>query len=655
MRHLTIRSLAVLAALAAAPLSVQAQPRPLLFADPFTDNALFQRDRPIAIWGRALPGETVTIDFAGRRTTARTDSNGRWSAELPALAAGGPHELVASTRAGGRETLRNILVGDVWLCSGQSNMEMGVNRALNGPGEVGSANDPQIRLMTVGHDTALTPVESFRTPVSWQPATPGTVADFSAACYFMARELRATQKVPIGLIDASWGGTAIDAWRSEAGIERAGGLGDKLEVLRAYRTDPAQGNRRWGALWERWWREKSGDRPGSEPWQPAAGGADWKPVPRMTNWEGWGDPALANYNGLMWYRTSVTLTPEQAAQAGTLDIGWADDLDQTWVNGVPVGNTYGPNASRAYALPKGLLKAGENVIVVSVLDTYAAGGLSGPEELRVLKLANGTSVPLGTNWSYRTAPGSFGWPPRAPWESVAGLSLIYNGMVAPLGRYGLRGVAWYQGESDAGLARGYAAKLGSMMTDWRGQFRSPDLPFLIVQLAGWGPSPAAPVESGSAVVRDEQRIAAERDPNAALAVAIDLGDRADIHPANKQDVGRRLARAARHLAYKEAITPSGPEPAGARLSGDTVTVEFKNIDGQLLAYSANVATGFELCGDAQGSCRFVPGIVQGSSVTLPVGGGAASRVRFCWGDSPVCNLYDGAGLPAGPFELRVAR
>jgi sialate O-acetylesterase len=634
----------------AAPAS--AQPGPLLLADLFKDSAVFQRDRPIAVWGRALPGERVTVDFAGARTAVRADRSGRWSAELPARPAGGPYELLVSTARGARETVRDILVGDVWLCSGQSNMEMDVSRALNAPSEIGSAGDPQMRLLTVGRDTSLTPLDSFRTPVRWQGASPQSVADFSAVCYFMARELRATQKVPIGLIDASWGGSAIDAWRSETAIERGGGLAERLDVLRTYRVDPAAGNRRWGAVWERWWRERSGDKPGTEPWQPGASG-EWKAVPRLANWESWGDPALANYNGLLWYRTSFILTPAQAAQAATIDIGGADDLDQTWVNGVPIGSTSGPNASRIYALPAGLLKAGENVVVVSVLDTYGGGGLIGPEELRAVRLADGTALPLRTGWSYRLVPTGTGWPPRAPWEGLAGLSLIYNGMISPIGRYGLKGAAWYQGESDAGPVRGYAAKLRSMMADWRRQFGAPNLPFLIVQLAGWGAPHVRPTESGSAVVRDEQRIAAEADPNAALTVTIDLGEPTDIHPGNKQDVGRRLARAARHLAYGERITPSGPEAAAASGSGGVVTVRFKNAEGRLVAYSGETATGFELCGDGQGSCRFVPAALSGTSVTLPSGSGPATRVRYCWADSPVCNLYDESGLPAGPFELRI--
>jgi sialate O-acetylesterase len=355
---------------------------------------------------------------------------------------------------------------------------------------------------------------------------------------------------------------------------------------------------------------------------------------------------------MMWYRTSFTLTPEQAAKPAILDIGWADDLDQTWVNGVPVGNTNGPGSSRAYAIPPGLLKAGTNNVVVNVLDTYSGGGMIGPEELRALRFDDGSKVPLAGGWTYRMAPPSAGWPPRAPWEEIAGLSTIYNAMIAPMGRYGLRGIAWYQGESDASTERGYARKLRSLMQDWRSQFGNPDLAFLVVQLANWGAPHRAPQESGFATIRDEQRLAVAADPNAGLAVTIDLGESNDIHPANKQDVGHRLARAARKIAYRERIS-AGPQPVNARRLGDGVTVDFGDVEGELVTYSTAGAIGFELCGDAGQGCRFVDAKVAGSTVTLSSPGGPASRVRFCWGDSPVCNLYDRAGLPATPFELQV--
>jgi sialate O-acetylesterase len=245
-----------------------------------------------------------------------------------------------------------------------------------------------------------------------------------------------------------------------------------------------------------------------------------------------------------------------------------------------------------------------------------------------------------------------GSPPRTPWEATAGLAAIANAMIAPLGAYGLRGVLWYQGESDVERASTYDTLLAALMRDWREQFRF-ELPFLIVQLANYGRPTATPMDSGWARLREAQRRAVDADGNAALAVAIDIGESTDIHPANKQELARRLARAARHLVYGEQLAPSGPRPLAAMRAGDAVTVRFGDVDGALVAYSAAGPIAFELC-DADGAqCRFVRAQANGDTVTLDATAGPADRVRYCWADSPVCNLYDASGLPAVPFEIPV--
>jgi sialate O-acetylesterase len=250
-------------------------------------------------------------------------------------------------------------------------------------------------------------------------------------------------------------------------------------------------------------------------------------------------------------------------------------------------------------------------------------------------------------------PLAYGRPPRAPWESIGGLTTLANAMIGPLGGYGLRGVAWYQGESNTGEPERYAALLGGLMTDWRGRFGA-SLPFLVVQLPGFGAPPTEPVASGWASLREAQRRAVSADSRAALVVTIDVGDRSELHPPNKQAVGRRLARAARHVAYGEAIVPSGPEAARARREAGRVVVEFDGVEGTLVTYSAGRPMGFELCGSDQASCRFADAVVQGDRVVIEGPDvAAATRVRFCWGEAPVCNLHDRSGLPAGPFELDI--
>jgi len=278
----------------------------------------------------------------------------------------------------------------------------------------------------------------------------------------------------------------------------------------------------------------------------------------------------------------------------------------------------------------------------------------GPKDHMALRFADGSSVPLGGDWRYQFVPESMGYPPRAPWESVGGLTSLHNAMIAPIEPYGLRGVLWYQGESNAGSAGRYQKLLAGLMSDWRREFGA-ELPFLVVELPNFGAPGAAPAASDWASLREAQRRAVANDPRAALVVTIDVGDRSELHPPNKQEIGRRLARAARHLIYGEAISPSGPRPVAARRAPNGIAVEFADVDGRLVTYSANQPIGFELCGRTQASCRFVDAELQSDHrVGLAAGRGAEpTRVRFCWGDAPVCNLYDQSGLPAGPFEIAI--
>jgi sialate O-acetylesterase len=538
-----------------------------------------------------------------------------------------------------------VLVGDVWLCSGQSNMELPVSRALNSESEISGAKDPQLRLLTVPKKTAAQASAHLGGPAPWAAASPDSVRGFSAACYFMARELRASERVPVGAINASWGGTAIRSWMDDAATRAMGGA--DVELLDLYRRDPAAANRRFGERWQAWWRGRSE----AEPWRDPAG-LSWKPMPKIAYWETWDDPAFASFNGMVWARKTVTLTAQEAARGATLSLGIIDEIDETWVNGVPVGNTFGWDVARDYKLPPGLLHAGENFILVSLFDAYGYGGFQGPADKLRLTFDGGSAKALGQGWSYAVASAGLGDPPRPPWDAAAGLSLIHNGMIAPLAPFGLAGVAWYQGEADAGASAGYADKLAAMMAGWRREFGAPALPFLIVGLANFGAPSLRPGESGWAGIRDAQRRAVERDPHAALAVAMDLGDRLDIHPADKQEVGRRLARAARVLAYGGKET-AGPRVVRARRTSEGIVVEFAGVTGSLRSWSGAHPLGFELCGPAAGSCRYAETVAAGTTVTLADDGRPATRVRYAWSDSPVVNLYDETPLPPGGFEVAI--
>jgi sialate O-acetylesterase len=429
-----------------------------------------------------------------------------------------------------------------------------------------------------------------------------------------------------------------------------GGFDARLDLLRMYARDPKVGNDRLGELWEQWWR----DRAHSTPWNDS--GATWREVPEpMRDWKTWGVPELENHDGMVWFRRSVTLTSQQAAATATLNLGAIDEVDETWVNGRPIANSFGYATARSYALPTGLLRAGENSILVNVLSTWGAAGMYGPPQDMALTFTDGSAVELGGQWRYQFVPESLGLPPRAPWESVGGLSSIHNAMIAPLLPYGLKGVLWYQGESNAGDAAQYRALLTALMHDWRREF-GVELPFLIVELPNFGNPSIAPAASDWANLREAQRHAVLSDAHAALAVTIDIGDARELHPPNKQSVGQRLARAARHAIYGETASASGPAPRSAKRSGDRVEVRFDGVDDALVTYSASRAIGFELCGTEQSSCRFVDSQVQPDGVSLDASAiPRATRVRFCWGDAPLCNLYDRSGLPAGPFEIAIEK
>lgn len=629
----------------------------LKLAPVWSDNVVIQRDAAIVVEGTSKPAAEIRVSLAGTAATSAADTNGKWKIELPAMAASGPHILKVSDNQNETLAINNVMLGDVWLCSGQSNMELPVSRALDFEGEISRADDPMMRLLTVPKAALTAPASDFAEPAQWQKAGRETVPEFSAACYFMAKDLRRRTGVAIGLIDASWGGTQIKAWLSPDATRKIYGP-EEADLLKTYNEDALKATTIFAPKWEAWWRtsiRESGMQASSmeEPWK-ANQAMEWKPVPSITAWDNWPEAGLADFNGWVWAKRDLTLSVKQAKQEAVLHLGVIDDMDQSWVNGKAVGNSFGWSLERKYRVPAGYFKAGANTITIAIGDSWGAGGFQGPASKLKLEFADGSTLPLGDGWQY-SKTNIQGSPPRTPWDTNAGLGLIHNGMIAPLGAFGIKGAAWYQGESDVGLPN-YDKRLAALVEGWRTQFGNSTLPVAIVSLANYGAPSDKPTQSGWAQLREEQRKAVRAIPATALVQAIDIGDRTDIHPANKNELGKRLGRAAAILTGLESKAKNGPQIESARRIGNDIVVTFSNVNGGLTSWSSSTALGFELCDEStQSTCRFATAYASGNSVRIPDAPVQTKEVRYAWADSPVVNLYDSDNLPAEPFRIRVSQ
>lgn len=606
----------------------------------FGDNMVLQGGTPLTLSGRTKPTTSVTLTLNDSATTTQSDANGAFSVTLPAQSNSAAPQTLTISAASGSTTYRNILIGNVFLCGGQSNMELSVERALDVWNQLRLAADDGIRLLMIPKATAPAPQSAFAAPVAWKAATSETVAPFSAACFYMAKSLRRKDpSVPVGLIHANWGGSAARAWFDPEGGQALEGPRAR-ELLDLYARDPYAATQAFVPQWFDWWRKADNAR---EPWKNSAL-LDWKPIPRFSFWNEWAGTGLdTNPRANVWLRKIIILTPEQAKAEGQLAIGAIDDMDLTFVNGHPVGYTFGWGVERSYRVPAQHLKPGRNEILIAANNMWDTGGFfAGPERL-AFTAANGERVMLGAEWEYaQTAVTSI--PPRAPWDANAGLGVMHNAMVAPLGRMSLAGVAWYQGEADVGQPA-YDRKLAALFAGWRRQF-GPQTKMLVVQLADFGERRSAPGESGWAQLRDEQRRGVAADANAALVTAIDIGEPTDIHPANKNDLGKRLA-----AAFDGRTMPM---PELAVREGGKITVSFIGIAGALAVQGGPYPLGVELCGDASGSCQFVIARAEGNRLLIAVPDGMTpTRVRYAWADAPVVNLVDGEEMPVPGFELTI--
>jgi len=627
-----------LLALIAAPLALDAKPVPHPL---FSDHAVLQQGIPLTVWGTADEDEAISVEIAGVKADT-VSKQGQWKLVLPALKAGGPYTL--HIRGKEEVVVQDLLVGEVWLCSGQSNMERQLGpregqKPLTGWHQaVAEANLPQLRHFGIPQKRAFSPQSSVGG--NWVVATPQTVADFTAVGFYFGRALQQARKVPVGLIHSSWGGTPAEAWTSAEGLLKLPSYVEAVGQMRAIAKDVSGASEAYERALAKWYGVHDAGTLDAKPWSaesvPTEG---WTASVLPGFWETNG---LPDFDGVVWYRKEFDL-PAESVGAAELCLLAIDDADTTWVNGVKVGASDGWNAPRRYQVPAGLLRAGRNVVAVRVLDTGGGGGIWGePAELRLVP-ATGTPVPLAGAWQRRIgcSTAKAGYPPIDLRQSPGAPTCLYNAMIAPLQPYGIRGTIWYQGESNDGRAKEYQSLFPTLIADWRAKWGQGDFPFLFVQVA--------PFKGMSPEIREAQLLSLKRTRNTAMVVTIDCGDAEDIHPANKQPVGERLALAARALAYGESIVYSGPLYSGFKVNGACLKLQFSQLGGGLVAKDGPLF-GFELAGADQ---VFHPATatIRGDEIEL-----SSPRVpspvaaRYGWAKVASGNLFNAAGLPASPFR-----
>jgi len=612
-----------------------------------SNDAIIQRDQPVSIWGWAEPEQTVTIKLNDRVQVVDSDAQGEWQAIFEPLKAGVSVSLVV--KAGGEiKTVNNMLAGDVWVASGQSNMEWLLQDSLGAETELQLLNNTNIRHFKIPKSWSVAP-ENRLAGGEWFSATSEHAGEFSGVAYFFAKKVAAQTGVPIGIIGSNWGGSSIETWMSYRALglsaeEIQQVLGKHKQKNDDYRSAQLKQMQRWpGAL-----VNKLGDAD-----------ADWSAAELQTNewaeisvpslWEGQGYNGV---DGIIWYRKQFQLTHEDIAGGITLGLGRIDDNDITWVNGVKVGETRAFNEIRTYSVPESALKPGLNSIAIRVEDTGGGGGIYSDVELLYVQTAEGKKTSLAGEWLFR--------PDKVFVDTDGAMNQVetalYNKMMYPLFQYPVKGVIWYQGESNAfeeTRATQYARQFQQMIIEWRQKWAQPELAFYWVQLASFDTNDGDSLVRPWATLRESQT-AALTLPNTGQAIAIDVGDANDIHPRDKKTVGERLAVIALNKTYGDKKQHyRGPELKSVKLKGTSLVIKFNSAKGLAIRDGQASVLGFELV-DQAGKLVPLEGLVKGTKVVLKLNNRSPVEVRYAWDDSPVnANLMDTTGLPAEPFRVKL--
>lgn len=636
-RRLLSGCLALVAIAALSLASRPAEAASLRLARIFADHMVLQRDRPVRVWGWAEPGASVAVAIGEHAVPTAAGPDGRWETLLPPFEAGGSWTL--TVESGSTLTANDVLFGDVWVASGQSNMEWTLGSGVvNGEQEIAEADYPEIRFFTVPNVVSAG-VRSDLDGGEWRACSPATAPQMSAVAYFFARHLHREKGVPIGIVDATWGGTPAEAWTSAEMTLSLPRYRDRMtEILesdRDWEQELEENEARGAARQELIQDLEKAESHGAH--RPEYDDTSWKTV-RLPNEEPLSD--------VVWLRRTVTLeaAPESVYR---LRLGAFGNVDAVFVNGLRVYHRSGNAQTREVSVPAEVLKGGENLVAIRALNGWnnqVQVGQPGPLDLRP---ESGTPViDLAGEWRYSNTVE----PPMPEYVRYSHTpSFLYNGMIAPIAGYTLTGAIWYQGESNAGEAYAYRTLFPAMILDWRVRWREGSWPFLFVQLANWRARRPQPASSDWAELREAQLMTLAL-PDTGMAVAIDIGEADDIHPRNKQDVGKRLALAARKLAYGEDLVYSGPVYCSMEARGHEIVLSFDHVGSGLATRDDETLTGFAVAGEdrqfawAEARIEGDRVVVASDLVPVPV------AVRYGWADNPDANLANREGLPASPFR-----
>lgn len=607
----------------------------------FSDGMVIQRGKHFPLWGHAEPGTTVKVSINGKTSKTFADSYGRWETELPKMKAGGPYDMTVYTAT---DTLKiaNILVGDLFLCSGQSNMELPIRRCMDVVGDdvVNYSND-RIRYLKLSHQFNYVRANDDVAVLPWQNITPENCGEVGGLCYFMARSLQERYNVPIGIINSSVGGTRVEAWMPHEVLERFPGYDVELRKPKYYQPnwpDSVRAVEQAAAF--RWERDMTATDTIIGRWR--TDGYDfskWRPVDMFSNWSD-------GKNGSYWFHTSIDLPAELAGHAAKLRFGAMKDADSIFVNGRFVGNTTYEYPPRIYSVPAGVLKPGNNDIVIHLM---SQNGFPNFTKGKLYQLEVGeTVIPISN--TIHMAQGCT--MPRKPSSTyfVDGNTGLYNAMIAPLGKLPFKGMVWYQGESNMGNPDSYANLFKAMVESWRKQFGA-QVPLVIMQLPSYMNHHGRPVETGWTKIRNQQFLASRMLNNTLLAPLFDTGEPNDIHPQDKRTAGVRAAMLMARLAYGEKnLVTGGPMPQSMTVKDGKAVIRFTNESGILTVHGDRL-NDFAIA--ANGQFKSVDAVITGPhTVELPLPEGVnCPVVRYGWDDFLTPSLFNSEGFPAPQFEI----